>query len=700
MDLAPTTYTAPSSLKLSPVAPIYDAWRDIAADFLRLGETIRSCPLDLVAASLGVPVWRTAWPEGVKAQVIAWYGQYGGHLYTRAGLAAFVWIFGGDLTTWGAITDYWETAALEIEVYNSDGDSAADELLEDATWTATYASGDTVKLSVYTGMEGQYRLVSDGVYGFTLTLVALHGGPIASSDFVSLTPDAPAYPTSYDGMPVPVILDIISYADYDPAWAPRTTAATPTTPMAYADDVILSYIAEWEPLGYTLTLDSSAAVIAANPAIRRIIVTIPSGNLATVPLGAAVGVWSSVSGYSYDFRLVSLEPTDDPTIFTGIIVSVHQFDGTNDPAQQVTLQDATAVMDTSIPDGILQRSYPAVATGDPVLTTGRAGWDAVDVSTHAELLIEVYNNDGDNLLREFDPGAVWTATYASGDKVKFAVNPGEDGVILRWVGGSVYGFTFPVMTLHGGPLPSDGWVSFTPDDTRDPEFYDDVPTPIILDIISYGADYYRPAIPAIPALGTIIPMPPLATAAPIPQTDAEYYKSAVQSVPNVAGAQVYITGNAVTIRPLMLPDYRVGDANTITAVERYFNVFGFALGSHVITCKNLNAKDTVLTFDVVLNGVTQADFTTAANDIARAFLTDLGAQVCDAEGGGVYLGVEALRGAIKAATDADVSGVTGNVRFPAASVAVVYTATGYTYAPNGLKADNGVGITLTFNFEA
>lgn len=598
MDLAPTTFTAPSSLASSPVAPIYDAWRALAADFLTLGETIRSCPLDLVATSLGVPVWRTAWPDGVKAQVIAWYGQYGGQLYTRAGLAAFVWIFGGDLTTWGAITDYWET---------------------------------------------------------------------------------------------------------DPAGTPHTTAAVPSTPLAYSDDVVSSYIAEWTPLGRTLTLDSSAAVIPANYAIRRIIVTIPSSNLALVPLGTPVGVWSSVSGDIYDFRLVSLEPTDDPTVFTGIIVSVHHlFDGANDPAQLVSLGgDATAVMDTSIPDGILQPRYPAVATGDPVLTTGRAGWDAVVVSKHAELLVEVYINIL-SYVEEFLFGAVWTAAYASGDKVKFTVSSGEGDLDWREVQADVHGFTFAVKALHGGPLAGGwwDWVSFAPDAPWSSEVYDGMPDPVIVDVIAYGKTTTYPAIPAIPPLGTIIPLPPFAPPPPIPQTDAEYYKSAIQSVPNVAGAQVYITGNAVTIRPLMVPDYRVGDASTITAVENYFNAFGFALGSHVITCKNLNAKDTVLTFDVALNGVAQADFTTAANDVARAFLTDLGAQVCDAEGDSVYLYINALVGALDAATDADVSGVTGNVRFPAAAVAVVYTATGYTYAPNGLKVDNGVGIALTFNFEA
>ena len=83
-----------------------------------------------------MPVWRTAWPDGVKEQVIAWYGQYGGRLYTRAGLAAFVWIFGGNLTTSGAITDYWETAALSIEVYSTSSNVGAIEFLAGAVWTA------------------------------------------------------------------------------------------------------------------------------------------------------------------------------------------------------------------------------------------------------------------------------------------------------------------------------------------------------------------------------------------------------------------------------------------------------------------------------------------------------------------------------------------------------------------------------------
>ena len=209
MDLTPTTYTAPSSLASSPVAPIYDAWHDLAGDLLALAPTIRALPLDMIATSLGVPVWRTAWPDGVKAQVIAWYGQYGGHLYTRAGLAAFVWIFGGDLTTSGAITDYWET---------------------------------------------------------------------------------------------------------DPAGEPRTTAATPTTPMAYTDDVILSYIAEWMPLGYDLTLDSSAAVIAANYAVRRIIVTIPSGNPTLVPLVTEVLVLLTYFKYLPPAALGSVSIEKSPAL--------------------------------------------------------------------------------------------------------------------------------------------------------------------------------------------------------------------------------------------------------------------------------------------------------------------------------------------------------------------------------------------------
>ena len=257
-----------------------------------MGETIRAVPLDLVAESLGVPVWRTAWPDGVKAQVIAWYGQYGGRLYTRAGLAAFVWIFGGNLTTLGAITDYWET---------------------------------------------------------------------------------------------------------DPPGTPRTTEATPTTPLAYTDDVILSYIGQWMPLGRTMTLDSSAAVIGRTRAIRRIRVFIQSGNPTLVPIGTEVYYGFELNYYVFD--LLSLDPTDDSTIFAGIIAARTYDDANNAPAGAVQLGGihesvATAVMDESIPDGILQYGYPEVKTGDAVLTTGRPGWDAVDATTRAVLSIEVYNRAG------------------------------------------------------------------------------------------------------------------------------------------------------------------------------------------------------------------------------------------------------------------------------------------------------------------
>ena len=80
-------------------------------------------------------------------------------------------------------------------------------------------------------------------------------------------------------------------------------------------------------------------------------------------------------------------------------------------------------MDDSIPDGILQYGYPDVVTGDPVLTTGRPGWDAVVMTTRAVLSIEVYNSDGDGDADEFhdygDQSNIWTATYASGDVIKF-----------------------------------------------------------------------------------------------------------------------------------------------------------------------------------------------------------------------------------------------------------------------------------------
>lgn len=406
MDLTPTTYTAPSSLASSPVAPLYDAWHLLAGDFLGLGETIRALPLDLIATSLGVPVWRTAWPEGVKEQVIAWYGQYGGRLYTRAGLAAFVWIFGGDLTTSGAIIDYWET---------------------------------------------------------------------------------------------------------DPAGEPRTTAATPTTPMAYTDDVILSYIAEWMPLGYNLTLDSSAAVIGQTRTIRRIVVTIPSGNPTLAPIGATV--ITTTGGGNRSFDLLSLDPTGDPTIFTGIIGARTYDDGNNDPAESVGLpginpNTVAMTMDDTIPDGILQYGYPDVVTGDPVLTTGRPGWDAVVTTTRAVLSIEVYNSDGDKWMVEFEDGAIWTATYASGDVIKFYANPLNENVVDRVVGGGVYGYTLRFVALQGGPLANGDFVSFTPDAPDYPKAYDGMPVPVIVDTIESGTTTTLPAIPAIPALGTPVPLPP------------------------------------------------------------------------------------------------------------------------------------------------------------------------------------------------
>ncbi len=406
MDLTPTTYTAPSSLASSPVAPIYDAWHALAGDFLTLAPTIRALPLDLVATSLGVPVWRTAWPDGVKEQVIAWYGQYGGRLYTRAGLAAFVWIFGGNLTTLGAITDYWET---------------------------------------------------------------------------------------------------------DPAGTPRTTAATPTTPLAYTDDVISSYIGQWMPLGYNLTLDSSAAVIAANLAIRRIIVTIPSGNPTLVPIGTEVYYGFELNYYVFD--LLSLDPTDDSTIFTGIIAARTYDDANNAPAGAVELGGiyesvAYAVMDDSIPDGMLQCGYPDVVTGDPVLTTGRPGWDAVVTTTRAVLSIEVYNSDGDVYSDEFLDGALWTATYASGDAIKFYANPLNEDPVVRFVVSGVYGLTLRFVALQGGPLANSAFVSFTPDAPADPVVYDGAPVPVIVDILESGTTTTLPAIPAIPALGTPVPLPP------------------------------------------------------------------------------------------------------------------------------------------------------------------------------------------------
>ncbi len=600
MDLTPTTYTAPSSLASSPVAPIYDAWHALAGDFLGLAPTIRALPLDLLATSLGVPVWRTAWPDGVKEQVIAWYGQYGGRLYTRAGLAAFVWIFGGDLTTWGAITDYWET---------------------------------------------------------------------------------------------------------DPAGTVGTTAATPSSPMAYTDDVISSYIAEWVPLGRTLTLDSSAAVIGRTRTIRRIIVTIPSGNPTLVPLGTNVAVRFSGSGAYYVFELLSLDPTDDSTIFTGII----DVDRNNAPVESISLSGispsiATAVMDESIPDGILQYGYHDVVTGSPVLTSGRPGWDAVVVTTRAVLSIEVYNSMDDAGANEFyrSLSPIWTATYASGDVIKFYANPDNESVPMRTVGGGVYGFTLRFVALSGGPLANEAFVSFTPDEPGTPGSYDGMPIPVIKDIIAYGDAYTYPAIPAIPALGTPVPLPPFATVAPVVLTDSAYYKAELAKMPSIACGQVYIDGDAVTIRPMLAPDYRVGDAATAAAIEFRFNVLGLARGAHVITCKNLNAANKTVSLSVTLTGVSVEEFEAFATTVARAYVSALGASACDAEGSYVTLDASSLAAEIAVAygddSVVDVYATSSPIRYPAASISVVYTSDGYTYVPNGLAVDNGVGVILAFTY--
>ena len=144
----------------------------------------------------------------------------------------------------------------------------------------------------------------------------------------------------------------------------------------------------------------------------------------------------SITGLVYNFELVSLDPTDDSTLFTGIIRALTYADVTNHPATFISLvfegtaiapSIATAVMDESIPDGILQYGYPDVVTGSPVLTTGRPGWDAVDDTCRAV-------DRGVQQRRSSSDGAIWTATYASGDVIKR--NPGDttgDASATAWL---------------------------------------------------------------------------------------------------------------------------------------------------------------------------------------------------------------------------------------------------------------------------
>ena len=73
------------------------------------------------------------------------------------------------------------------------------------------------------------------MFGLTLTFVSLHGGP-PNDGFMSLAPDSP--PRTMPACQSPVIVEAI------PAGTPRTTAATPSSPLAYTDDVISSYIGQ------------------------------------------------------------------------------------------------------------------------------------------------------------------------------------------------------------------------------------------------------------------------------------------------------------------------------------------------------------------------------------------------------------------------------------------------------------------------
>ena len=107
-----------------------------------------------------------------------------------------------------------------------------------------------------------------------------------------------------------------------------------------------------------------------------------------------------------------------------------------------------------------------------------------------------------------DQGNNWTATYASGDVIKFCANPGGGIGVFRNVGGGVFGITSRFVALQEGPLASAPFVSFTPDAPSSGGHYVGMPVPVIVDIIESGATTISPAIPAIPALGTPVPLPP------------------------------------------------------------------------------------------------------------------------------------------------------------------------------------------------
>ena len=113
MELTRSTYTAPPSIKHAAVGPIFDAWRDIAADFLDLAQIIRgSMTLDYWAEFVAIPVWRSWWDPEIKRAVLQWFGRFFGEIFTIAGITEFCAIFGGDVS----VQEWWQQPTIDEPV--------------------------------------------------------------------------------------------------------------------------------------------------------------------------------------------------------------------------------------------------------------------------------------------------------------------------------------------------------------------------------------------------------------------------------------------------------------------------------------------------------------------------------------------------------------------------------------------------------